>query len=216
MLLSTNDTYFPDEVLKIGDFPMEWVAKYKYFGVEIHANGNMVAATENLCARGWKATFKSKATLKDMDVQPATRMKLFDTLIKPIICYGSDIWGPLNNLQNSKSIDNFFSKAEKLPVECFHLKYCKSVLGVHGKVTNSAVMGELGRLPVTLYLIKTSLRYCQHIEEVGERMPLLKAAAAEDKTLNINKSWRRSLENILKLFTFDLNKGAPNDFLFQN
>ena len=211
MILSPNTTSFPSEVLKIGDLPLEWVSNYKYLGIEIHSNGNMVAASENLCTRGWKATFKLKSTLKDMDVQPATRLKLFDTLIKPIICYGSDVWGPLINLQNSKSVDIFWRKSEKLPVETFQLKYCKNVLGVHSKATNAAVMGELGRLPVTLFLIKTSLRFCQHIEEVGDRMPLLMAAVAEDKILNGNKSWRRSLENILNLFKFSLNGNAIND-----
>ena len=171
----------------------------------------MLASTSNLCNRGWKAAFKLKAALKNIDVHPATRLKLFDVLIKPIICYGSDVWGPLNNLQGSKSTDIFWKRAEKLPIEIFQNKFCKNVLGVNNKATNAAVMGELGRVPMTLYVVKYMLRFAQHIKKEGDRMTLLSAASIEDNALPTNKSWKGSLENILKLFGFAWPADALND-----
>ena len=131
----------------------------------------------------------------------------FDALVKPIICYGSEVWGSLNNLQSSKSIDVFWKRLEALPAEKFQIKFCKYVLGVHNKSTNSAVMGELGRYPIIISVVNSMIRYCQHIDEMKNRMPLLAAAAIEDSKLKVSKSWRGNLDNILKLFGLSLKSG---------
>ena len=98
------------------------------------------------CVRGWKAVFKIKAAFKSIDINPELSLNMFDTLVKPIVCYSSEIWGAMNTLYCSTSKTKLWEKTEKLPVEIFHLKYCKGLLGVHKKSQNSAVMGELGRL----------------------------------------------------------------------
>ena len=64
--------------------------------------------------------------------------KLFDTLIKPILLYGSDFWGmlPINTM-------------EKSPCEKFHLSICKQVLGLK-QSSGLAALWELGRTPISL------------------------------------------------------------------
>ena len=160
----------------------------------------MIAAMSNLCARGWKASFKIKSALKGIDASPATRLKLFDTLVKPIICYGSEIWGAFNNLHSCESVDQFWKRLGNLPPENFQIKFCKAILGVHSKACNTAVMGEVGRFPMFLYIIKSMMRYYQHIEDVKDDRPLLAAALETDRCLPSGKSWFGAMETILKLF----------------
>ena len=76
--------------------------------------------------------------------------KLFDSLIKPIISYASEIW-----------ISDFTQKelkSENLPFEKIHKSFCKYLLGVHKKSSNFASRCELiGRLPIVSFI--TSLTY---------------------------------------------------------
>lgn len=188
------------EQMKIGEIKLDWVNFYKYLGIEIHADGNFVNTSKNLCIRGWKASFKIKAACKNIDVNPDLRLKFFDTLVKPIICYNSEIWGLANNLFNSKSIDQFWKRLDDLSVEKFQLKFCKGVLGVGPKSSNAAVRGELGRFPITIFIVSTALKFLKHLDEVKADRPLLNAAIKEDAALCTSKSWIKKLENVLRLF----------------
>ena len=106
---------------------------YKYLGVLINSNGDFLASSVNFCNRRWKVSFKVKSALKDVDINPDFKLKFFDALVKPIICYNSEIWGVMNNVFNSKTISQVWKRVEKLPIETFQLKFCRALLGVHPK-----------------------------------------------------------------------------------
>ena len=201
MAMSNSNAEVPSRSMKIGEVTLQWVYTYKYLGVLINSNGDFLASSENLCIRGWKATFKIKSALKDVDVDPDLKLKLFDTLVKPIICYNGEIWGVLNNVFNSKSISQFWERVGKLPVENFQLKFCKGLLGVHPKAHNGAVMGELGRLPLFIQIMKSTLKYIIHLNDVKIDRPLLNAAILEDDNLCISKSWRKRVEKNCCIFS---------------
>ena len=200
MAMSNSSKDVPNSIMRIGDEPLKWVNSYKYLGILISSNGDFLSTSENLCIRGWKASFKIKSALKDVDVDPALKLKLFDTLVKPVICYNGEIWGVLNNVFNSKNVNQFWERVNKLPVENFQIKLCKSVLGVHPKAHNGAMMGELGRLPLFLNIMKSVLKYIVHLDEVKCDRPLLNAAILEDRNLCVGKSWRKRVDKILSLF----------------
>ena len=96
---------------------------YKYLGIEIHNNGNMIATSENLCSRAWKAIFKMKSAFKDIDVNPKLQIKMFEILVRPILCYNSEIWGPFNysSIQRSDIFDLtlFWNKVERFRLKSF-------------------------------------------------------------------------------------------------
>ena len=202
MKMSKSNKELPKTAIFIGDARLEWTESYKYLGLELNCSGDFMPTSENLCTRGWKAVFKIKSALKSLDINPELSINMFDTLVKPIVCYGSEIWGAINTLYCSKSKQNLWEKVEKLPVEVFQLKYCKGLLGVHKKSQNAAVMGELGRYPLFIQIMKTMLRYVKHLDEVKEERPLLAAAIKSDEMLANGKSWRKNLEKIVKLFGF--------------
>jgi hypothetical protein len=71
-------------------------------------------------------------------------MLLFDALIKPIILYGSEIWGTGNNCIT----------------ETFHNRFCKSMLGLSRNATNSTTLGDLGRFPMQIFIDIAILKVC--------------------------------------------------------
>ena len=77
MAMTGSGKDVPGSIMKIGDAALEWVNSYNYLGILINANGDFVPTSENLCIRGWKASFKIKsAALKYVDVDPKLKLKL--------------------------------------------------------------------------------------------------------------------------------------------
>ena len=71
-----------------------------------------------------------------MDVK--TKLSLFDTLVVPIILYGSEVWGAYN-----------IKEVDKL-----HIKFCKLILGVRPQTSNVAVFGDLEDFRCLYYVNK--------------------------------------------------------------
>ena len=80
------------------------------------------------------------------------------------------------------------------------------MLGVNTKTSNAAVMGGLGRFPLFMSIIKSTLRYIIHINEIKDTRPLLDAAITADEDLCSTKSWRKRIVKIITLFNCNLNK----------
>ena len=188
--------------LHIAGENLERVKVYKYLGLEINDSGNLIKLSENLCSRSWKAIFKMNAALKGSDINTKLHFSLFDKLIKPITCYGSEVWGcGINQITN---LETFWKKAETLPAEKLHIKFTKFSLGVHSKASNVAVRGETGRYPFVITIIKSMLRYWVYINNEKNNNPLLQAAVKEDKqNLDLKGSWHGTLQNVLKLFNIN-------------
>ena len=83
-------------------------------------------------------------------------LKLFESVIEPVLLYGSEVWGPIS-YQNQAHWD-------KNPVEILHLEFCKSILQVHRKTTNKACRAELGQLPLFIKIQKRAIKYWLHLK----------------------------------------------------
>ena len=59
-------------------------------------------------------------------------IKLFDSMVNPILSYGSEVYG--------------FHKSPD--VEKVHLKFINNIMGLNRNVTNACIYGELGRFPL--------------------------------------------------------------------
>ena len=66
---------------------------------------------------------------------------MFNTLVKPILTYMSELWGCLKMPKND-------------PVSTFQTKFLKELLGVNVKTTNTCVFLETGEIPLILFAQK--------------------------------------------------------------
>ena len=69
----------------------------------------------------------------------------FDTLIMPILTYGSDLWG--SNKDNFDILDKVF------------LRFIRCTLSIKATTSNILVTGECGRLPPSTQCILHALCY---------------------------------------------------------
>ena len=109
-----------------------------YLGVIFNYNGSFVKARDKLMDQARKALYCLYRKLRNISIPIDLQFKLFDTLILPILTYGSEIWG----YENTKQL-------EKL-----HLQFCRNILGVRTTTPNFMTYGELGRTPIDILCIK--------------------------------------------------------------
>ena len=131
MAMCSSKVAIPNNNMVFGTKSLRWIQSCKYLGVLRNSNGECMSSSENVWVRGWKASFKIKSTFKNMDTDHELKLKMLDVLVKPVLCYNAEIWGVLNNVFNSKSINQFWEIVQKLSFQKFQLKFCKRILGVH-------------------------------------------------------------------------------------
>ena len=131
-----------------------------------------------LYKKSLKAYFKLQKDFLSHNPNIGTRIHVFDHTIKPILLYGSEIWGSFNT-QTSKfkndrqiTLDHIFNN---LMCEKLRIKFGKFILGVHRKTTNQAVLSQIGRFPIYFGIIKSMLNYWQRLEYL-ESFPILQSA----------------------------------------
>lgn len=87
-------------------------------------------------------------------------LKLFDSLVEPILSYGSEVWSISNlpiSVLDASNIYEFFNKAliKNNYFNKIHIRFCKFVLQTSRYYKHLAVLTELGRIPI---LIKQTIR----------------------------------------------------------
>jgi hypothetical protein len=135
---------------------IEIVESYCYLGVLFNSisRSNAFIFREHIIyvtQKASKSLFLIRNVEKKVGKLPIkVSLKLFDTLVKPILEYGSEIWIPLK---------------EANAIERLQLKYLKYILGVKTSTSTLAVLGETGRFKLHLSFkirtIKYWLRLCK-------------------------------------------------------
>ena len=129
--------YYKDSVVKV-------VNAYKYLGVWFSTRLLFSHSLESQKAKAKAGIVETLKTLWKLgDVSPNIFLKLFDSQIKPILLYGSEIWAMQMDLQIEKA----------------HLFALKRLLNVSPKTPNDMVYGEPGRTPLHLDAKVSSIRF---------------------------------------------------------
>ena len=172
----------------LGAQKVETTRDYKYLGFKITPSGEITTGLKDLKDRATKAFFKLKIKMASLFRRhiPIT-IKLFETLIKPILLYCSDFWGIRKMPKNN-------------PFQTLHMKFCKQLLGVQKQTTNIGVLLELGQVPLELYAIKNSIKNWTRIA-CQKKANELVTASYKSALLN-NLEWPAQIEKTLSQIGF--------------
>ena len=100
----------------LGGTPVETTREYKYLGFKITPSGEIHSGLKDLKDRALKAFMKLKMKLGPRFRKfPQITIKLFNTLVKPILLYASDFWGILKMPKNT-------------PLDTLFLGFCKQLI----------------------------------------------------------------------------------------
>ena len=86
---------------------LETVKSYCYLGVTVSDTGNLKLSqtSKNPMEKGRKTWFKIKKTIT-LNSPCNLLEKLFDSLVVPIILYGSEVWGVGNKFRDSDPFEH--------------------------------------------------------------------------------------------------------------
>ena len=134
---------------------LEIVGNFTYLGFCLSVTGQINDGLLNLHKRARKAFYKLKNHLGYMSYEnPNLTIKLFDSLVKPVLLYHSDFWGCFE-----------FASSHKSPLEKLNTTYlCKYLLGVKEQVSNVASKIEMGRFPLHIDAIRNCIKNWQIIQ----------------------------------------------------
>ena len=165
------------------------VTEYKYLGILFKNTEILKCASGNL-DRARKAYYSLKSKIPESDTfSVKTWLKLYKSMILPILTYGSEVWLADYNLN--------FDKLDRLPFEKTQNMIFKNILGVHNKASNFALYTELGSYTVCFMSLLLMFRYYRRllkIESENKEVNSLLRSAFIDKSLQ--KSWNKIMLNM--------------------
>ena len=139
---------------------IEQVENYKYLGnilttAQSHKGDIFSNNYDYLSGQSRKAMFSIKKRLKSVgQLPPRIQIHLFENLVRPILLYGSDVWGV--NVSTNTPIDKLF------------FYYMRCVLHVKATTSNVIVIGESGQMPPSVYCHINALCYLKRLHDLPD------------------------------------------------
>jgi hypothetical protein len=149
--------------------------------------GSFVKAVDVMYKKALKALFSVyssldiRADLKNIPIF----LKLFDSLVKPVLLYGSEIWGASINSGNN-------------PINKFTNKFYRTLLGVPRNTSNAGIHAELGRFPIHINAHQSMVRYWFRLITLPmDRLSAHCYWSLFDSNTQKKDPWLSSIENII-------------------
>ena len=171
-------------VITFNEHVLEVVDHYVYLGIKFNYNGSFNVAIKHLHDIASRAMFvilkKGRSMNLDIDIQ----LKLFDSVVVPILLYGCEVWGFSNiNL-----------------VEKLHLKFCKILLKVKKCTPSNMIYGELGRKPLSNLINSRIIQYWFKIVsgDISKLSSIVyRVMLISYQHQNLNCNWIQNVESVL-------------------
>ena len=165
-----------------GESRIETTREYKYLGFMVTPSGEITTGLKDLKDRALRALAKMKKRLGYYFRKcPQITLKLFKTLVEPILLYASDFWGILKLPQNN-------------PIENVHLSFCKQLLGVQKQTTNTGVLLELGEIPLRLAKKHAIKNWVRIVNNTRCNNLIIRS---HENSISENLTWPEMVENTI-------------------
>ena len=176
--------------------------EYKYLGITINKKESFLPALGDLSCKAKRAIYAMNSKINIRFLSTKTLIRLFDSLICPILLYGSEIWEPFLNESNDKW--------DKNEIEKVHTQFLKRIIGVNRSTSNAMVRGDLGRYSLQSRVTLRNIKYLNQVKEKSEKT-LVKQAYLYEYSKSRN---RVTIENSILKFKETLkeilNKNLPS------
>ena len=156
---------------------------YKYLGIYFTLKLIWKKTKELLAMQAKKAASSIFRFQKQFGrFQPNDAFKLFDSMVKPVACYGAELWGY-----------KFCDETEKV-----QSKFCKYFIGLKQNTDDSFALGECGRLPLAVCYMTQAVKYWLKLTQMpNHRYPkqcygMLKSLTAAGKN-----TWATHIRSLL-------------------
>ena len=143
---------------KIGEHDIRIEHESKFLGNVFHYTKGCEAAPSELAAKGRKASHLMMAKMKGHFInQSAFLCRMFDQLVRPVLSYGCQIWGP-DVIYNRLDIDHVLSR-KKNPLEAVHIDFMRYLGGLPKSSPLWILYNEFQRTPLHFHWLALCARF---------------------------------------------------------
>ena len=195
------------------------VKHFCYLGVIIDSAGKFNKGIERLYIKANRAYHSIKSNINFYNgANVNTLCKLFDSVVKPVLLYGSELWGIFNwRLSTVNCIEKTLFCAKSC-FEKLHHRFAKQTLGLSKRASGSMALSELGRYGLYYNIINSIYKFYQHLLNSNENSLSYKSLCVNmnmhDSGISSYSSRIEGLLNVLKCP--ELNITLPNDKIKHN
>ena len=162
---------------------MEIKEMFIYLGVLFEEEGGIKKVAMRWFNKGRGALYSMIRRCNELDIHNVyIKCRLFDSLVRPLLSYGSEIWGPAILSKGSGFVDTGFQKT----LEQLHRGFLRQCLGVRKTVPDVVLMTELRKEPLTFCLLKSSMRFWNKIMSRPDD-DIVKVAMGESYDMSIGQ-----------------------------
>ena len=188
-----------DTKLYYNDKEIERVNSYKCLGIVINSTtnprGNMYRLhPEYLCEQARKGFFNILRRTKSIgEIPPKHMLYLYESMIQPILTYGSEVWG--HNKNACETVDKFY------------FWVARNILRVKASTCNIITLGECGLIPPSIYCHIRLILHAIRLINLHDGSVL---KSVFNDTLCFHemgfKNWIAHVRTIADIYGIDLNK----------
>ena len=92
------------ELIQIGNYNIEKVSEFKYLGSLVNSNNNLNIEIKHRLRAADKCYFGLRKHFRSHNINIKTKCRLYKTLIRPVLLYGSETWATTKNDENKIKI----------------------------------------------------------------------------------------------------------------
>ena len=171
---------------------IDQVQEFEYLRNMLHGTKDLGPALEYLCKAAKRAISGHQCKcqqliIHDLMLQFQLLCKLFDTLVKPILCYCCEVW----SIHECRSALESLKRSE--------VGFMKVLLGIQVCTKTLHVLAEFWRRPSALGVAQQTATYLMKFESVSTDMATKQAFLANCR-LPGSDSWRARVHNQLHDF----------------
>jgi hypothetical protein len=164
MFITSKDNKKKVVNMRIGTKEFEGVSRFQYLGPLIDNQNSMINTIKEKIQMANKAFYANIQLLKNKKINRRTKMKLYKTLIRPIVTYGLEVWT--------------LTKENELSLQIFERKIIRKIYGLikmneEWKIcTNEEIENILENENIVRFIKAQCLRWLGHVVRMGEdRLP---------------------------------------------
>ena len=156
------------------------VSYFTYLGVTLSFNGSFYRAQKALASQALKSLYSLNSLFDTIPLDISEKIKLFDSMVSPILSYGSEVWG----FHISPDIENV------------HIKFLKQLLGVNSRTCKNSVYGEFGRYPLLVLRRIKIIKYWLRIKQCPNSI-MYKLMYLKNNNNNYVNTWTQKVQSLL-------------------
>jgi hypothetical protein len=180
---------------------MDLKPTFVYLGMLFDQENGTQGGLARMLGRARPAMFGMLRRCYELNINNVhVRCRLFDALVRPILDFGCEIWGPANMAGGSELTAKHGIRYE---VEKMHLGFLRQCLGVRKSVSGVVLLSELNRLPMSFMWVRQCLRFYNRIQSRSDD-DFVKCAMNQNRELALGgaECWSSHLNQCLTRYNF--------------